>query len=499
MQPHLISLISTPLLTGFVGYFTNFLAIKMLFKPYQKRWYSFGWQGVIPKNRNKLAYEIGKLVGNELITEKELKKAIESEKFQYVLEHTIENEIKNFLDKDFGNLSEIIESFGLDIDDIITSIFNSNNLDLSYVLNELINNSISNINKKKISEFNNFEQIIDSFLNSFFENENLKEYLANEIISYINNFLLSGKSISNLLSDEQQSLIIEKVAQISDNIISFIDKLLQDESIKEKLVKKLIEIKNQYFGNGFIDQLKLGVLNIFLNEDTIRELINNELPKLIKSIKEDETIKLKIEEFIKLKTEQFLKTPIYKLAEKIGLENLYSSYIKIVNWLKNELLSINLKNKLSEKIKNYFIQNPDLTISDIIKKFGINPETIKFNLTEKEIHTIIPVISKSIENILKNIPIGNIYNKIPKKTFFSIKESVIKGVNGILESNIDKIVTSLNIDKLVEDKINSLDLQKLEDLIFSFMKDQFKWINILGFILGFMFGLIQSVLLLFVH
>jgi len=55
LQQTWINIISIPLLAGFVGYITNYIAIKMLFRPYKKKWYTLGWQGVIPKNREKLA------------------------------------------------------------------------------------------------------------------------------------------------------------------------------------------------------------------------------------------------------------------------------------------------------------------------------------------------------------------------------------------------------------------------------------------------------------
>ncbi|MBC7197346.1 MAG: DUF445 family protein, partial [Deferribacterales bacterium] len=74
--------IVTPLVTGFVGYFTNYLAIKMLFRPHKRKWYSFGWQGVIPRNRSKLAKEVGNLVGNNLLTEKDILNSLKKEEFQ---------------------------------------------------------------------------------------------------------------------------------------------------------------------------------------------------------------------------------------------------------------------------------------------------------------------------------------------------------------------------------------------------------------------------------
>jgi len=91
LQLHL-NLIVTPLMAGFVGYITNALAIKMLFRPHKRRWYSFGWQGVIPRNRGKLAKEIGKLVGNELIQEDDIVKSIKMNSFnQYSVSLSEEN------------------------------------------------------------------------------------------------------------------------------------------------------------------------------------------------------------------------------------------------------------------------------------------------------------------------------------------------------------------------------------------------------------------------
>ena len=55
-------------LTANIGYFTNFLAIKMLFKPYEKT--AFGRQGLIPKNQHKLSDSLSKtLIDNFLSKE----------------------------------------------------------------------------------------------------------------------------------------------------------------------------------------------------------------------------------------------------------------------------------------------------------------------------------------------------------------------------------------------------------------------------------------------
>ena len=54
-----------PLVGGLIGYATNWLAIRMLFHPRQRRW---GMQGLLPRRQRDLAASIGRVVSEDLIT-----------------------------------------------------------------------------------------------------------------------------------------------------------------------------------------------------------------------------------------------------------------------------------------------------------------------------------------------------------------------------------------------------------------------------------------------
>lgn len=51
---------------GMVGYFTNFLAIKMLFQPKQGQ--VLGWQGLVPKNKDQIARSLAESVQEQLLS-----------------------------------------------------------------------------------------------------------------------------------------------------------------------------------------------------------------------------------------------------------------------------------------------------------------------------------------------------------------------------------------------------------------------------------------------
>ena len=65
MSPLLLAL---PLLSAFIGWLTNFAAIKMLFRPkYPRGRGRWTVQGVIPRRQNELAERLGVIVENEIL------------------------------------------------------------------------------------------------------------------------------------------------------------------------------------------------------------------------------------------------------------------------------------------------------------------------------------------------------------------------------------------------------------------------------------------------
>ncbi len=73
----------TLLISGLIGYFTNYIAVKMLFRPRTEK-HIFGKRipftpGIIPKNQPRLARALGAAVSEQLLTGEDLKAALSSE------------------------------------------------------------------------------------------------------------------------------------------------------------------------------------------------------------------------------------------------------------------------------------------------------------------------------------------------------------------------------------------------------------------------------------
>lgn len=78
-----LKLIAGPLIGALIGYLTNYIAVKMLFRPHRPV-FLFGHRlpftpGMIPKRKNELAAAVGSAIGDVLLTKKDLAQAIPSE------------------------------------------------------------------------------------------------------------------------------------------------------------------------------------------------------------------------------------------------------------------------------------------------------------------------------------------------------------------------------------------------------------------------------------
>ncbi|MDB1954288.1 DUF445 family protein [Clostridium tertium] len=78
-----------------------------------------------------------------------------------------------------------------------------------------------------------------------------------------------------------------------------------------------------------------------------------------------------------------------------------------------------------------------------------------------------------------------------------LNKEVPNAVDEISVDLLDKAKENVNIQEIVEEKINQLDLEKLEDIIIKVAKKELKHIEILGLVLGAIIGVLQGVLVIF--
>jgi uncharacterized membrane protein YheB (UPF0754 family) len=106
------SLLLIPIISAFIGWFTNWIAIKMLFHPREpKKILGITIQGIFPKRQQQFAEKLGKLVSEELLSFADIEKKITDPKNIQQLMPVVEAHIDQFLRKKLADEMPIISMF----------------------------------------------------------------------------------------------------------------------------------------------------------------------------------------------------------------------------------------------------------------------------------------------------------------------------------------------------------------------------------------------------
>jgi uncharacterized membrane protein YheB (UPF0754 family) len=91
-------ILSIPLISAFIGWFTNWIAIKMLFHPrLPVKVLGLTIQGIFPKRQHQFAQKLGKLVSEELLSFKDIEAKITDGSNLKQVMPIVETHIDNFL------------------------------------------------------------------------------------------------------------------------------------------------------------------------------------------------------------------------------------------------------------------------------------------------------------------------------------------------------------------------------------------------------------------
>ena len=119
----------------------------------------------------------------------------------------------------------------------------------------------------------------------------------------------------------------------------------------------------------------------------------------------------------------------------------------------------------------------------------IEPVISKFIMEEGE-----GIIRKAVEEESQNILDTQVKELVEKVQTYDelIKCTVLNGYKKLVENHLTRILKSLNIAQIVEERILSLDMLEIEELILSIMKKELNAIIWFGVLLGAIMGIFAS-------
>lgn len=498
-----LDFIVSPVVGSVIGYFTNWLAIKMLFRPYEEK-RLFGVKlpftpGLIPKGRFDLSKKVANTVSEHLITKEVLTDSLKSKEVEENIIKVIMKFLEDFKTK--GYTVDDVLSYTLKNDkDMYTKkaknyivnslekeIFSENTIEL--ISENILKYLIETCNKE--SDFFNksilkIKDIGVDLTKEYLNNPETKDILKRKISFQYEQFLLKDQQLKEFIPENFTFKIKEMLDDKMILLPVFIEKLLEENPVIDESLKKLtLDVIEDNFGK---------LVGAFINHNKVYSNIKNGFIEYLSQKENQEQLTLKLLE----KTNEFLENKVEVIDKKITPETKEAIFEKIYFYIENNFNIVDdISGYLVEKISNKKFDvvailtkiQPD--IKEKIQQFI----KLKINTTIRD--EFLKIVNQTLEKYetkMLNYKLKNALLLLNAENEKDIKMNILKLITYLIDNGAVHIVQSLNINEIVEERINGFALKEAEEILVSVVNKELNMITILGGVLGFIIGIIPPIL-----
>lgn len=512
--------LTPPLVGAFIGYLTNKVAIRMLFRPLTA-WRILGVRlpmtpGVIPAKREELAKNFGDVVGDHLLTGKDIAKGLQHEVFQRHLYNLIHERLEAILQKDLGTLAALVP-------DKFQVYFEVGKKTLSYQMKEQLHRFIDSSQFQAV-----VDQVVGDRLHLFFEQDAelvfsperreaayafieqnlarifagpaMDQWVADTIDRKVADILQQEKSLSDILPESLTELLEATIVNQTPGLLNRLAALIGEPEVRDKIVRGACAGVDNFIGTlgGMADMVRG-----FLRMDTVEAKIRSYLIDKEEDIAawlQSEEVQARFVAILSERSQDFLQKPIASwLKTKEDFVAVFCSQCtaQVLAMLRSDEVPALLTAMIRTNLEEYF-ETGDMSLGQLGASFvGERAMSSAGNWLTGEIRHILqsPATLEAVDTLVEMLlsallqkRLGKLANIVPAGVRQGMAQSLQNMAVDMLEIEVPGLVQSLNIKKIVSDKVNSLDILKLEGLLLSIMEEQFKYINLFGALLGFLIG-----------
>lgn len=516
-----------PLLGALIGYVTNYIAIRMLFRPLRP-WCLFGLRvpltpGIIPARRSELARRMGEMVGDHLLTVDDVGRALGKESIRLELRMTVTDKLGRFLDRPSGPLANLVpQHFRTRFDEIVQLTQDKiTGLLAHYLFSDRFEEQLrtflhdqgeqwltQDMNNLLTPERNRALQLhLDERYTRFFQSPTTSALVGNAVDRKVEQILSSPRPLRDHLPDELVEVLLAQLEKELPPLIERFGDMFEDPAFRAQLVK------NGKKGiDGFLDSLSglAGLLSGFVDLKKIYAKIPEFLDRAGDEIAgwlQRPTTREQMASLLRQRVDHLLDRPVASLTENIDPAKIAG----VQSFLREQVVSrlqsrstIDTALVLTESAVDRIKDRPfNELLAAVLPDQGLER-----GLDQIVDHLLAALRSERMQPVLKRLikeqtdtwiyqkPLGVISAHLPPDLRREIDISVCHLVEEMIKQEAPRLIETINVRRMVEDKVNGLDLLQVEDLLMGVMKEQFKYINLFGALLGFLIGCVNLLVLM---
>ena len=523
-----VKYLTPPVMGAFIGYLTNRIAIRMLFRPL-KAWKVGGMRvpmtpGVIPSKRQELAVNMGEVVGDHLLTSKEIGNGLQQDVFQNHLYNLIQERVESVLQKDLGNLASTIpQKFKVYFDigtktiryqlkeqihtfihsqEFAETVDNAIDNRLDLFLDQNVGTIVTGANREKSYRF------VEDSITRMFESETMGQWVEDFVHQKVYSALQQEKSLADILPESLQELFH---TMLENQVPPFLGKMalmVSEPDVRDKIITGACGGVEAFINSlGSMADMVRGFLPMATVEDRVRDYLIDKNDDIVAWLQSEE-VQARVVTILRERSREFSEKPIVSFI-KAENENAIEEFCaqcsnQLLLLIRGKEVSSTLISMFKTNIENHIDSGSVSMRQMLITLLGEQSMFAGKDWMKKEIREILQaqntlktidfLIDSLMESLLQR-KIGKLAKLVPAGVREGWSRSLQTMASTMLENEVPGLVQSLNIRQIVTEKVNSLDILKLEGLLLSIMEEQFKYINLFGGLLGFLIGCLNIVFL----
>ncbi|WP_020678194.1 DUF445 family protein [Geopsychrobacter electrodiphilus] len=515
-----------PLLGALIGYVTNYIAIRMLFRPL-RAWRIFGIRlpltpGIIPAKRGELARKMGDMVGDHLLTADDVGRAFAKEGIQRELRMAVTDKLGTLLDRELGPLETLVPArFRPRFRELVALVRTKlAKLIFAYLQSEQFEEQLRTYLLCQTDQwlardlkgfltperYQLLQQHLDTKLSAFFQSPELAETVGQYVDHKTQRLIASQRPLRELLPPELVELLLNQLEREIPPLIERFGGMLYDPDFRERLVTK-----GKGAVDSFLDSLGglAGLLSGFMDLNKIYAKIPEFLDKagdeVAAWLKEEKT-QQQLAGAMRERIEALLERPLASYLDKLSHEKVSGmrgfvrkQALVALQSRRTADTALGLAETALDRLKDRSFDSmlraslPAGTLETLQKQLA--DQLLELLRSPQAQQTLERVLLEQSEAWLYRKPLGLLSARMPHDLRQELETALCQLVEDLLKREAPRLVETLNVQRMVEEKVNSLDLLQVEGLLMGIMQEQFKYINLFGGLLGFLIGLLNLFLL----
>ena len=512
-----------PLLGAIIGYVTNRIAIKMLFRPLEPK-RVLGRRvpltpGVIPRNRFDLARTIGRMVSEQLLSPQALREQLDSPEFRDSLKRWIGERrralmqrpiLRQAQDAGTGNGDGSGNGGPSFPDELLEELLGAflRSPQCAGMVQSLAERIADDVGGKRISDITGPEQLA-SFVHGNVLPALRNDALGNTASEFVNNWIRDQFNQNKRLKEYLTPENLEAVQQLIRNNMPTVTWLIFNWLRQPDMSEKLVKIGQDLVEDTVSHQSLMTRLILSLSgkkEEAIRDM-----PNIIGKVIDD--------------AEQALKTPEMQTlitdAVGVALERISGRRIKwlighndqTIYWMADRAtrnaftaLARTPESAVREATARFYENNSQATLGEVAERTlglraaavsGVTASLMTGYLADPETPGRITGLARQLgangEGEGGSVTLESLV-PISEETAERLDEYLAGQLIGFLGEQLPELSKVIDIESLVTNRINSFDVRDVEELVMSISGKHLRWINWFGAGLGAIIGLIQLAL-----